>query len=175
MKNKKTLRIRAVIGQKHKAMVQLGSINWIADAGRGGIRRKRVEGDGISPIGSWPIRRLWIRLDKGPRPLCGLPIQIIKKTDGWCDDRQHTCYNRPIVQPFTKSHEALWRDDDLYDVIVELGYNDFPVKKGKGSAIFMHIARPDRGPTAGCIALPKEKLRLLLRHMTKGTHVQIAR
>lgn len=175
MRNKKTLRIRAIVGQKNKALIQLGSINWVADAGRSGIGHKKREGDGISPTGLWPIRRLWLRPDKGPKPITRLPCRTLKKSDGWCDDPCHACYNRAVSKPFPKSHEELWRKDNLYDLILELGYNDAPALKAKGSAIFMHISRPDRGPTAGCIALPIDKLRILLRQLTKKTRVHITR
>ena len=84
------------------------------------------------------------------------------RTDGWCDDPGHPAYNRPVRLPINASAEALWRDDALYDIIGVLGWNDDPVVPGRGSAIFLHVARPDYAPTEGCIALALDDLRRVL-------------
>ncbi|MFX6266199.1 hypothetical protein ABTF63_19150, partial [Acinetobacter baumannii] len=75
------------------------------------------------------------------------------KLDGWCDDPAHGDYNRKVRLPFSASHEQLWRDDDLYDLVVVIGYNDQPVQQGAGSAIFLHVADPNFKPTEGCVAI----------------------
>ena len=136
-----------------------GDQTWRAAVGRGGIAEKRAEGDGISPIGWWPIRRVLYRPDRldGP-PVSPFPTTAIDPMDGWCDAPAHPDYNRPVKRPFPASHEEMWREDGLYDIVVVLGHNDDPVVPGAGSAVFLHIARPDYSPTAGCAALCRADL-----------------
>ncbi|MBW6400630.1 L,D-transpeptidase family protein [Roseomonas sp. HJA6] len=130
--------------------------------GAGGVRAEKSEGDGATPAGLLPLRRLLWRADRGPRPACALPAEPIAPADGWCDDPTHPDYNRQIRLPHAARHETLWRDDAVYDVIGVLGWNDAPVRRGRGSAIFLHLARPGLPPTEGCIALPEAELRRLL-------------
>ncbi|GAN78390.1 hypothetical protein Asru_0808_02 [Acidisphaera rubrifaciens HS-AP3] len=91
-----------------------------------------------------------------------MPVEPIAPTDGWCDDPRDAAYNTPVTLPYDASHEALWRADALYDVIGVLGWNDAPVERGRGSAIFLHVARPDYAPTEGCVALAAEDVRAVL-------------
>ncbi|WP_048862995.1 L,D-transpeptidase family protein, partial [Acidisphaera rubrifaciens] len=91
-----------------------------------------------------------------------VPVEPIAPTDGWCDDPRDAAYNTPVTLPYDASHEALWRADALYDVIGVLGWNDAPVERGRGSAIFLHVARPDYAPTEGCVALAAEDVRAVL-------------
>jgi L,D-peptidoglycan transpeptidase YkuD (ErfK/YbiS/YcfS/YnhG family) len=121
--------------------------------GRGGIRADKQEGDGATPAGLLPLRRVLYRADRVRRPVAALPIEPIAPNDGWCDDPAHGDYNRLVTLPHAARHEALWRRDGLYDVIGVLGWNDAPVLPGRGSAIFLHVARPDYAPTEGCVAL----------------------
>lgn len=130
--------------------------------GRGGVRADKREGDGATPVGRFPLRRVLWRADRLSRPATALPTAPIATDDGWCDDPADPAYNRPVKRPFAASHEALWRDDGVYDVIVVMGHNDDPVKPGRGSAVFLHVARPDRQPTAGCVALDLPDLLRLL-------------
>lgn len=130
--------------------------------GAGGIRADKAEGDGATPTGLLPIRRILWRADRGPRPATILPAEPIAPDDGWCDDPGHPDYNRPVRLPHPARHERLWREDAVYDVIGVLGWNDAPVVRGRGSAIFLHVARPDFAPTEGCVALPEADLRRLL-------------
>jgi L,D-peptidoglycan transpeptidase YkuD (ErfK/YbiS/YcfS/YnhG family) len=131
--------------------------------GRGGVRLDKREGDGATPAGGWPLRRVLYRPDRLAAPITALPVASLSPDDGWCDDPEHADYNRPVRLPFTASHEALWRDDAVYDVIVVLGHNDEPVVPGRGSAVFLHVAQPDYAPTAGCVALALPDLLALLR------------
>jgi len=126
--------------------------------GRGGVGDKQKEGDGITPLGRFPLRQVFYRADRLKKPKTGLSTRIIEKKDGWCDAPDHPNYNQLIEKPFTASHESLWRDDGLYDLVVVIGYNDDPIIPGKGSAIFIHIAKPDYAPTEGCVALSREDL-----------------
>ena len=130
--------------------------------GKGGIRAEKQEGDGATPVGLLPVRRVLWRADRGPRPATALPAEPIAPDDGWCDDPGHRDYNRFIRLPHEARHERLWREDAVYDVVGVLGWNDAPVLRGRGSAIFLHVARPDLAPTEGCVALPEKALRLLL-------------
>lgn len=127
--------------------------------GRGGVRADKHEGDGATPAGSWRMRALLFRPDRMPRaPLTGLPLRALRPEDGWCDDPADPLYNKPVKLPFRARVERLWREDGIYDLIVVLGYNDDPPIPGKGSAIFLHIARPDFSPTEGCVAVSSEDL-----------------
>ncbi len=121
----------------------------------------------------WPVRRVYFRADKGPAPETGLPVVALRPEDGWCDDPAEPAYNRHVPLPCPGSHERLWREDGLYDLIVELGFNDDPVVAGKGSAIFMHIARPGYLPTEGCVALAEADLREVLKLLGGGSMVEI--
>ena len=130
--------------------------------GAGGIRADKQEGDGATPLGLLPIRRVLFRADRGARPATALPAEPIAPDDGWCDDPGHADYNRQVRLPHPARHERLWREDAVYDVIGVLGWNDAPVRRGRGSAIFLHLARPGLPPTEGCVALPGADLRRLL-------------
>lgn len=116
--------------------------------------RQKQEGDGGTPAGTFPLRRVLYRPDRlASPPLTALPVRALTPADGWCDDPADPAYNRPITLPYPASHEQLWRDDGVYDVIVVLGHNDDPPVPGSGSAIFMHVARSGYVGTEGCIAL----------------------
>ncbi|MCB1408823.1 MAG: hypothetical protein KDK22_04425 [Rhodobacteraceae bacterium] len=148
-----------VTGKEGRWQARFGDRVWRAAVGRGGIAEKRAEGDGISPLGCWPIRRVLWRADKlAAAPVSVFPTAEIAPDDGWCDAPDHPAYNRPVKRPFAASHEEMWRGDDLYDIVVVLGQNDDPVLPGAGSAIFLHVAREGYTPTAGCAALSRADL-----------------
>ena len=136
--------------------------------GRGGRRPLKREGDGATPIGSWPLRDVLYRADRVARPRTALPVRAIRRDDGWCDDPVDRNYNRPVRHPYPASAERLWREDALYDVVVVLGYNERPRARGRGSAIFMHVARPGYAPTEGCIALALPDLLRLVARVRRG-------
>lgn len=140
----------------------LGADRYPACYGRGGIRREKEEGDGATPVGLLPLRRVLYRADRLAAPRAAVPLEPISPQDGWCDDPADRRYNNQIRLPYSGRHEELWRQDGVYDVIGILGWNDSPVVKGRGSAIFLHVTTPDRAPTAGCIALSLEHLREVL-------------
>ena len=135
-----------------------------AALGRGGVRAHKQEGDGATPAGLLPLRRALYRADRVARPRTVVPAMPLAPHDGWCDDPAHADYNRPVRLPHDGRHEALWRSDAVYDLIGVLGWNDAPVARGMGSAIFLHVARPDFAPTEGCIALAMLDLRHLLEN-----------
>lgn len=133
--------------------------------GKGGIRTDKREGDGATPTGLLPLRRLLYRADRLAPPRAAVSAAPIAPDDGWCDDPGHAAYNTQIRLPHPARHEELWRADAIYDVISVLGWNDMPVVRGRGSAIFLHLARPGFTPTEGCIALEQ---RDLLRVLADG-------
>jgi L,D-peptidoglycan transpeptidase YkuD (ErfK/YbiS/YcfS/YnhG family) len=133
-----------------------------AALGRGGVRADKREGDGATPAGVLPLRKVLYRPDRGAVPACSVAVQAINRGDGWCDDPVYPGYNRLVRLPIDASAEALWRDDALYDIIGVLGWNDSPVRPNRGSAIFLHIARADYAPTDGCVALAPDHLRRVL-------------
>jgi L,D-peptidoglycan transpeptidase YkuD (ErfK/YbiS/YcfS/YnhG family) len=128
-------------------------VTYRAALGRGGVRADKQEGDGATPAALLPLRRVFYRADRIAKPRTPLPIEPLARSDGWCDDPSHRAYNTHIALPFEARHEMLWRDDPLYDLCAVLGWNDAPVVRGRGSAIFLHLARPDYAPTEGCVAL----------------------
>jgi L,D-peptidoglycan transpeptidase YkuD (ErfK/YbiS/YcfS/YnhG family) len=140
--------------------------------GRGGIRPGKEEGDGATPTGLLPLRRVLYRADRLTAPACAVPVEPIGPQDGWCDDPADPAYNRPVRLPYPGRHEALWRADHVYDIVGVLGWNDDPVLRGRGSAIFLHLARPDHAPTEGCVALDLPDLRALLAMGLSGILVE---
>lgn len=140
--------------------------------GRGGVRAEKREGDGATPRGRWRMRALLFRPDRVARtPLTGLPLRALRPEDGWCDDPADPLYNKPVKLPYPARAERLWRDDAIYDLIVVLGYNDDPPEPGKGSAIFLHVARPDFTPTEGCVALGREDLAVVIAEAGTNSYV----
>ena len=128
--------------------------------GRCGViaAENKREGDGCSPAGVWPLRRVLYRPDRLSRPRSLLPVAPLSAGDGWCDAPHDPLYNLPIKLPYPASAEQLWRDDHLYDIIVVLGFNDDPVRAGRGSCIFWHIRHPDGRPTEGCVGVTLDQM-----------------
>lgn len=143
--------------------------------GPAGVRpaSEKREGDGASPAGVWPIREVIYRPDRGPAPTTALPSRAMIPENGWCDDPADPAYNRPVILPYPASAEAMWREDEIYDIVVVLGHNDDPVESGMGSAIFLHLARPGYPPTQGCVAIARSDLEALLAVATPGDAVEI--
>jgi L,D-peptidoglycan transpeptidase YkuD (ErfK/YbiS/YcfS/YnhG family) len=156
-----------------------GEISWAGKTyrcalGRSGIAANKAEGDGVTPCGRFGFRQVFYRPDRRDPPATALPLQELRPEMGWSDDpADGENYNRLIIRPYTGSHERLWRDDHVYDLIVPLGYNDDPVLAGKGSAIFLHLTRPGFPPTAGCVALEQAVMLALLRDLTAASYLQI--
>lgn len=150
--------------RSQKGWLRCGPTYLPCALGKGGIEVRKREGDGATPAGSYRLLWLYYRRDKSlppPSPVKSLPVAT---HDGWTDDPGCLPYNRPIRLPFSGSHERLWRNDRLYDIIGVLDYNMTPAVRGRGSAIFLHQTRSDDlPPTAGCLALNPGALRQLLR------------
>jgi L,D-peptidoglycan transpeptidase YkuD (ErfK/YbiS/YcfS/YnhG family) len=141
--------------------------------GRSGILANKREGDGATPQGRFRPVRVWWRADRRPRPPTRLPVRRIGPRDGWCEDPTDRRYNRPIRLADGIPGDRLWRQDHLYDLIVEIDHNTRPRIAGRGSAVFVHIARPDRGPTAGCVAMTAARLHRLLARIGRRTEIVI--
>jgi L,D-peptidoglycan transpeptidase YkuD (ErfK/YbiS/YcfS/YnhG family) len=141
--------------------------------GRGGVRANKFEGDGGTPRGRFHLVRLWWRADRHPRPTTSLPAHRITRDLAWCEDTSDRRYNRPFRRSATEPGDRLRRDDRLYDFIIEIDHNTRPRVKGRGSAVFIHVARPNRGPTAGCVALELGELRRLLTALGPRTQIAI--
>ena len=145
--------------------------------GRGGVVAAdgKREGDGATPLGAWPLRRVLWRADRLARPATALPAAPLAPDDGWSDDPADPAYNRPVTHPHPHSAERLWREDGLYDVLVVLGHNDDPPVAGLGSAIFLHCAGPGSPPTEGCVALLREDLLAVLAQAAPGDVLTVSR
>ncbi|MBN9588641.1 MAG: hypothetical protein BGN85_07275 [Alphaproteobacteria bacterium 64-11] len=141
--------------------------------GRAGIGDKRGEGDNITPRGAWPLRGLFYRADRIAAPQCIFTPAALRPNDGWCDAPGDPNYNRLVSLPYAASHEAMWRFDHLYDLVLVIGYNDDPVVPGKGSAIFLHLARPDFAPTEGCVAVTLGDALAALAQLGEGDRIRI--
>jgi L,D-peptidoglycan transpeptidase YkuD (ErfK/YbiS/YcfS/YnhG family) len=146
-----------------------------AALGRTGIRALKREGDGGTPLGRFPVRQVLYRPDRVARPRTQLPVRAIRSDDGWCEDPADRNYNRLVTLSTLSKADRLTRSDHLYDLILVLGYNDRPRIRGKGSAIFVHLARPGYAPTAGCIALSRHDLTMLLAELRPGSSIAILR
>lgn len=145
------------------------------EIGRGGARpaADKREGDGVTPLGTWPLRAVLLRRDRVAVPHgTRLPWRWLRPDDGWCDAPADPAYNRPVRHPYPASAERLWRADGLYDVIVVLGHNDAPVMPGAGSAIFLHCL--EGRPTAGCVAIERESLLAIVAQAKAGTALLIS-
>jgi len=151
-----------------KCSAVVGDHEYRCSFGKNGITADKREGDGKTPIGKFSLREILIRPDKVVKnnlKYVSLPIQIIKENDGWCDEPKDRNYNTQVdLDNFDHSisHEKLYRDDGLYNIVIVVGYNDAPVVPGKGSAIFIHVSRPEYTGTAGCIGFSESDLLKIL-------------
>ena len=151
----------------------LADRRWRCVVGAGGVREDKVEGDAATPAGEFPLRRIYFRNDRLILPKVRLPARPIAEHDGWCDDPRSPAYNKLVHVPNEWSHEKMWREDGLYDLVVVVGYNDDPPEGEWGSAIFLHIAREDLGPTQGCIAFARDDLMELVTLLEPQTRLHV--
>jgi L,D-peptidoglycan transpeptidase YkuD (ErfK/YbiS/YcfS/YnhG family) len=155
-----------------------GIARWGARAfrcalGRGGVVHDKREGDGGTPAGTLSLLRVLYRPDRIVAPECEMPVVPLRPDDGWCDAPEDDNYNRQVRLPYDASCEALWRADRVYDLIAVTSYNDSPAVPFLGSAIFVHVAKPDYAPTEGCIAFALGDLRSILRQWREADRVRI--
>jgi len=166
--------VRTRPGNRTRGVLLAGSLAIPVVLGRAGIRANKREGDGGTPRGRFLLLRLWWRPDRSPRPRSLLPVRPITRHLAWCEDTTDRRYNRPFTRSASEPGDRLWRDDRLYDFIIELDHNTRPRVAGRGSAVFIHIARDGFGPTAGCVALTMPALRRLLAQLSPQTRIDIA-
>ena len=141
--------------------------------GKRGISIKKKEGDFITPKGTFKIREIFYRKDRVQNLITRIKKTVIRKNMGWCDDPKSKKYNKLIYFPFKHSAEKLYRRENIYDIILVLNFNMNPVKKNKGSAIFIHVAKKNFQPTQGCVALDKSELIKMVKSIKKNTVVNI--
>ena len=165
--------VRRKPGDPTRGWLTAGQLSLPVALGRGGVTANKREGDGATPRGTFRLKRLWWRAERHPRPATLLPSRRIRPDDGWCEDPIDRRYNRPIkVAPGSKA-DRLARADALYDFIIEIDHNTRPRVAGRGSAVFIHVARPQFAPTAGCVALDINALRRLLARLGPRTRIVV--
>ena len=142
-----TILVRAKPGQRTRGWLTAGPLALPVALGRGGIQANKREGDGGTPRGTFRPRRVWWRADRAARPRTLLPVRRIRGNDGWCEDPRDRHYNQPVRLMPDHPGDRLKRADHLYDLIVELDHNTRPRIAGRGSAVFVHVARPGFAPT----------------------------
>jgi L,D-peptidoglycan transpeptidase YkuD (ErfK/YbiS/YcfS/YnhG family) len=165
--------IRRSAGDFRRGWLKAGQVIIPVALGRSGVLANKREGDGGTPRGTFYPRRLWWRPDRQARPRTFLPIRAIGGTDAWCEDPNHRHYNRAIRLPHDTTGDRLKRDDHLYDFIVEIDHNTRPRVPGRGSAVFLHLARDNFGPTAGCVAMTESAMLRLLQRLGPRTKIVI--
>jgi len=167
------IRVRARPGRPSQGWLIAGPLRMPVALGRSGIRADKREGDGGTPRGRFRPIRLWWRADRLLRPRTALPTRHIAPDDAWCENPHDRRYNRAVRRSAKETGDRLIRADHLYDMIVEIDHNTRPRIAGRGSAVFIHVARPAFAPTAGCVALRAGDLRNLLAHLTPKTTILI--
>ena len=167
------LTVRRKPAQPTRGVLIAGQMALPVALGRTGIKANKREGDGATPRGAFRLKRLWWRADRHPRPPTMLPVRRIKAADGWCEDPHDRRYNKPVTIAPQSNADRLARADGLYDFIVELDHNTRPRIAGRGSAVFIHVARPGFAPTAGCVALKVGALRRLLARVGPRTKIMV--
>ena len=155
-----------------------GTVEWNGNSvpcaiGASGMTADKREGDQATPTGCFLLRRVYYRPDRVLRPETLLPVEALEPLDAWSDEPDDPGYNSLVRQPYPTGFEIMWRDDHLYDIVVTLGYNDNPAVPGKGSAVFLHLARPDFSPTRGCVAVSQENLLRILKDCDETTRICI--
>lgn len=169
--------VRRSPSDARRGLLQLGHLVFPCALGRGSTSAIKREGDGATPIGRMPILGAWFRpggtVSNAQASALG-PLRITADI-GWCDAPDDRNYNRPVRLPYAGGHEMMWRTDRLYDFCVVLDWNASERKRGRGSAIFFHVARPGLAPTEGCIAVPPAVMRLLVQHLRRGQAILVER
>jgi L,D-peptidoglycan transpeptidase YkuD (ErfK/YbiS/YcfS/YnhG family) len=154
--------VRASRASPSRGLLVAGALTVPCALGRGGVTRHKREGDGATPAGRLRFLACHYRPDRVAMPVTRLPATPMRPADGWCDDPADRHYNRPVRLPYPASHEDLWREDGLYDILVVLDWNLINPRPGGGSAIFFHVAAPGMTPTAGCVGVTLPAMRKIL-------------
>ncbi|WP_420826084.1 L,D-transpeptidase family protein [Rhodoplanes elegans] len=170
--------VRARPGAPTRGWLIAGPLRLPVALGRTGLKADKHEGDGGTPRGRFRPVRLWWRADRGPFPRSGLPTTRITRDLAWCEDPTDRRYNKPFrrlkrADGTAEPGDVLWRDDRLYDLVIEIDHNRRPRVAGRGSAVFIHVARAGFSPTAGCVALTPGDLRRLLEKIGPRTRIVV--
>jgi L,D-peptidoglycan transpeptidase YkuD (ErfK/YbiS/YcfS/YnhG family) len=168
------IRIHAAAGHRTRGWLTACGDSVPVALGRGGIKANKYEGDGSTPRGTFRPRRLWWRADRHVRPRTFLPVRAISRQDGWCENPGSRHYNRPVRLNCDDAADRLSREDHLYDFIIEIDHNTRPRITGRGSAVFLHLARKNFSPTAGCVAMTQAAMLRLLARIGPDTRIVIA-
>ena len=169
----RTLHVRTAPAIRTRGVLLAGHLAFPVALGRGGVLANKREGDGATPRGRFRLVRLWWRADRSPRPSTALPWRRIGPQDAWCEDPSHRRYNRHVLIPADDGADRLRRADHLYDFIIEISHNMRPRVAGRGSAVFIHVAKPGLAPTAGCVAMTRARLRRLLERVGPKTEIVV--
>jgi L,D-peptidoglycan transpeptidase YkuD (ErfK/YbiS/YcfS/YnhG family) len=167
------MHVRATPGNRRQGCLSAGHLRIKVALGRSGIKANKREGDGATPAGRYRLVRLWWRPDRLPRPRTLLPVRPIGVLDAWCEDTSDRRYNQAIRISPGQPGDRLWRSDALYDLVIEIDHNTRPRISGRGSAVFIHVARAALAPTAGCISLPITILKSLIARLGPKTRITI--
>lgn len=165
--------VRALSAAAQRGCLVIGPYRMPCALGRAGVKALKREGDVATPRGRFLLRGVFFNPERGPRPRTQLALRSLRKFDGWCDSPSDRNYNRRVSLPYGASAERLWRDDNLYDLIAVLGHNDAPRIRHRGSAVFMHVARPGFVATEGCVALRAADLRRVLQAIKRRSEIVI--
>ena len=167
------VRRRAAPQAPHLARLQAGQTTILAAIGKAGMSHLKREGDNASPVGRYVLNPPLFRADRLPRIRTVSGSRPLKSTMGWCDARESFLYNKPVRAGSSFSHETLWREDNVYDVVLSTSHNRSPRVRGAGSAIFLHLARAGYEPTQGCVAVSLPDLRRLLPRLGRQVRLVI--
>ncbi|RYC04862.1 hypothetical protein EUU22_21585 [Ciceribacter ferrooxidans] len=165
--------LRTAPRDRSRAILQFGVLRLPAALGRTGTVSCKREGDGGSPRATMRLLSGYFRGDRIENLATALPMIRTKADMLWCDAPQHPAYNRPVSAPFAASHERLMRDDSLYDICLIMDWNVSSRQRGRGSAIFFHLAHPGYTPTEGCVAIARRDMLRLIRHLRRGIRIRI--
>jgi len=169
------LTVRAKPGHPSQGLLVAGNAVFPCALGRGGISANKREGDGATPLGTMRILSGYFRADHVAVRRTRLQMAPIHAELGWCEVPDDRNYNRPVRMPYRASHETMRRADRLYDYCLVLDWNITPRRRGRGSAIFFHLAREGFSPTQGCVAVTAKVMARLLPHLSTRTVLRVLR
>jgi L,D-peptidoglycan transpeptidase YkuD (ErfK/YbiS/YcfS/YnhG family) len=168
-----TVRVLSRPGQRARGWLIAGPFRIACALGPAGVVRDKREGDGGTPAGRFRLLWGYCRIDR-PRPRAGgVALRPLRRDAGWCEDSASPRYNRPVRLPAADCTDRMWREDALYDLVFVLDHNFTRRCKGRGSAIFFHLARPDLTPTAGCVAISASDMRKLAPRLARNATMWI--
>lgn len=167
--------VRARPGWPAQGLLRFGAVTIPCALGRSGITARKREGDGATPLAAMRLCSAVVKSRLGTPVRTRLPLRAVRATDGWCDAVFDRNYNRPVRLPYAAGAERMLRPDRLYDVCIVLDWNVSRRVQGRGSAIFLHVAKPGHAPTEGCVALAPRDMARLLPHLTARTVIRVVR